>query len=204
MNSFPETIVLATKNQHKIDELGSLLSPLGIEIRSVRDYPELPDVIEDGDSFEANAIKKAREIALFTRQYALADDSGLSVDALNGEPGVYSARYAGEGAGDAANNQKLLQKLDGIPFEERKAHFTSVIAFAAPDGTVHTFKGTCEGVILEEPRGSFGFGYDPLFYLPEIGKSMAELALEEKNRISHRAKAYEKFLEWLRASATLK
>lgn len=197
-NSFPATIVLATRNRHKVDELQAMLSPLGIEVKSALDYPSMPEVVEDGMTFEENAIKKAMEVSRYTGLPALADDSGLSVDALGGAPGVYSARFAGENGNDQANNAKLLQLMADIPDGERQAHFVSVLAYATPSGEIHTFRGTCEGIILRETRGSNGFGYDPLFYLPKYGKTMAELAPEEKNRISHRANAYQKFVEWLK------
>lgn len=197
MSHLPNKLILATRNRHKVEELEALLSPFQIEVFSALDFPDLPDVIEDGTTFEENASKKAIEIARQTGYYALADDSGLSVDVLNGEPGIYSARYAGEPSNDAANNQKLLNRLTDVPDGQRSAHFVSVIAYASPEGIIHTFRGICEGVILREPRGTNGFGYDPLFYLPERGLSMAELEPSEKNVMSHRARAYQKFIAWL-------
>ncbi len=197
MHQLPDKMILATRNRHKIEELQGLLSPYGIELLSSLDFPNIPDVIEDGTTFEENATKKALEIASQTGIPALADDSGLSVDALDGAPGIYSARYAGEPADDSANNEKLLIELATLPDEQRGAHFVSVIAYATPKGSVHTFRGTCEGKILHEGRGTNGFGYDPLFFLPEHGATMAELDIEEKNRISHRAHAYQKFILWL-------
>lgn len=199
MNSLPQQIILASRNKHKIEELQALLSPLGIEVLSALDVPELPDVVEDGETFADNAIKKAVEIANQTGIYALADDSGLVVSALDGAPGVYSARYAGEGAGDEANNRKLLDMMKDIPAEERGAYFFSVLAFAEPQGAVKTFEGRCAGFILDKPRGQYGFGYDPLFYLPEYDQSMAEISPEEKNRTSHRARAYAQFVDWLQS-----
>lgn len=195
--SFPKMIVLATRNRHKVSELQALLAPLGITVQSAIDYPDMPDVIEDGHTFEENAIKKALEVSRFTGLHALADDSGLSVKALDGAPGVYSARFAGEQCDDRANNEKLLHMLMDIPDGERQAHFVSVLAYATPEGDIHTFHGTCDGIILREARGNNGFGYDPLFFLPQYGMTMAELEPEEKNRISHRAKAYQKFVGWL-------
>lgn len=195
--SFPATLILATRNRHKVDELQALLQPLGISVKSALDYPDMPEVIEDGSTFEENAVKKAVEVSRFTGLPALADDSGLSVDALGGAPGVFSARFAGEDHNDRANNAKLLQLMADIPDGERQAHFVCILAYATPSGNIHTFRGICEGMILRETRGNHGFGYDPLFFLPKYGKTMAELEPEEKNRISHRAKAYQKFVEWL-------
>jgi len=199
MNHLPRQVILATHNKHKVEELSALLAPLKIRVFSAADFPELPDVIEDGSTFEENAIKKAKEVAQFTGISAIADDSGLCVDALNGEPGIFSARYAGEHGNDQANNQKLLERMSDIPDDQRTAHFISVIAFANTDGSVHTFNGTCKGKILREARGSNGFGYDPLFYIPELGMTMAELSSQEKNRVSHRARAYQRFLQWLKS-----
>lgn len=182
-------LVLATRNQGKVREMSELLGPQGIEIISLAEFPELGDVEEDGDTFRENAIKKASAVCEQTGLMALADDSGLEVDALDGAPGVHSARFAGEPKDDAANNRKLLDLLSGVPPEQRTARFRCVIAIAVPDGWAYTADGTCEGVIAEEPRGSGGFGYDPLFYLPEYGKTFAELDLETKNKISHRGRA---------------
>lgn len=201
MNTLPTKLILATRNKHKVEELISLLQPFGIEVLSALDFPEIPDVIEDGTTFEENASKKAIEIARQTGLYSLADDSGLEVDALDGAPGIYSARYAGEPANDAANNKKLLEQLANVPDEARGARFVSVIAYASPAGDVVTFRGTCEGRILRELRGTNGFGYDPLFFLEDHNATMAEIAAEEKNRISHRAKAYLSFIEWLRSGS---
>jgi XTP/dITP diphosphohydrolase len=158
-------------------------------------------VEEDGETFCDNAVKKATVIAKAIGEWALADDSGLEVDALGGAPGVYSARYAGLDhhgeRNDRENNAKLLKELAGVPISRRTARFRSVIALASPEGKVWTAEGICEGYIGLEPRGEKGFGYDPLFYLPEYGLTMAELTEEEKNRISHRAKAMERFLPLL-------
>lgn len=196
-NQLPNKVILATRNRHKVEELRALLSPFGIEVVSALDFPHIPDVVEDGQTFEENATKKAVEIASKTGIHALADDSGLSVDALEGAPGIYSARYAGEPANDAANNEKLLLNLAHVPEEKRSAHFVSVLAYASPGGDVHTFRGVCEGKILYAGRGNNGFGYDPLFFLPEHGRTMAEIDPVEKNRISHRARAYQKFIAWI-------
>jgi XTP/dITP diphosphohydrolase len=192
----PRPLVFATRNPGKLVELRILvpaIDVLSIDEAAARIGRPIPDVIEDGDTFAANAIKKAREVGAATGLPALADDSGLEVDALGGAPGVWSARYAGPGADDAANNAKLLVALDGVPSERRTARFRSVLALADPHGPlgdrVITAEGTCEGVILDEPRGSGGFGYDPLFYVPVFGATFAELGVGTKNAGSHRARA---------------
>lgn len=183
-------IFLATGNKHKIDEIKAIFKNLkDIEILSIKDGIEIPEVVEDGDTFEANSAKKALEIAKFTGMITIADDSGLCVDALNGEPGVYSARYSGEEATDASNNAKLIKNLQGI--ENRKAHFVSVITLGKPDGRAYSFRGEVEGEIIDIPRGDTGFGYDPHFYVAEYGKTLAEMP-EMKNVISHRANALKK------------
>lgn len=185
-------IVLATHNEGKVRELRQLLSGLGFDVVSLTNYPELPEVIEDGDTFEANAIKKAVETAAAVGEISLADDSGLEVDYLDGAPGVHSARFAGPERGDSANNQKLLQLLEGIPRGKRTAKFRCVVAVATPGGKVATVDGSCEGIIETQPSGSGGFGYDPLFWVPEFGKTFAELNAEIKNAISHRGRALKK------------
>lgn len=183
-------IFLATGNKHKIDEIKAIFKNVkDIEILSIKDGIEIPEVVEDGDTFEANSAKKALEIAKFTGMITIADDSGLCVDALNGEPGVYSARYSGEGATDASNNAKLIKNLQGI--ENRKAHFVSVITLGKPNGRAYSFRGEVEGEIIDIPRGDTGFGYDPHFYVAEYGKTLAEMP-EMKNVISHRANALKK------------
>lgn len=185
-------IFLATGNKKKISEITAIFDNPKYEILSIKDGIEIPEVIEDGVTFEANATKKALEIAKFTGMVAIADDSGLCVEALNGEPGVYSARYAGEDATDEKNNQKLIENLEGI--ENRNAKFVCVIAIAKPDGEYHTFRGEVEGKIVDIPAGEDGFGYDPHFYIKEYGKTFAQMP-EVKNKISHRAKALEKLRE---------
>lgn len=182
-------LVLATRNRGKVRELGELVSPFGYEVVSLDHYPGVPEIIEDGTTFKENAVKKATTVARLTGQLALADDSGLEVDYLGGAPGVYSARFAGEGHDDRANNEKLLRLLEGVPPEKRTARFRCVVAVATPQGQVFTAEGSCEGIIAGEPRGEGGFGYDPLFYLPGYGKTFAQLDPAEKNRISHRARA---------------
>ncbi|MEW5953299.1 MAG: XTP/dITP diphosphatase [Bacillota bacterium] len=183
-------LVLATHNQGKVREMEKLLEGSGFKVLSLHEFPEFPEVVEDGDTFEANAIKKARETAAYTGRLALADDSGLEVDHLGGAPGVYSARFAGPARDDAANNRKLLKQLEGVPAEKRTGRFCCVVAVAAPDGRVKTARGTCEGLIGAEPRGDSGFGYDPLFYVPEYNQTFAQLDLAVKNKISHRGRAF--------------
>ncbi len=192
-------LVFATRNPGKLVELRQLLpgiDVLGVEEAEARVGRSIPDVVEDADTFVGNATKKAREVALATGFPALADDSGLEVDALDGAPGVYSARYAGNGgggSGDAANNAKLVEALRGVPAERRTARFRSVLALADPAGplrdAVVTADGVCEGVVLDAPRGTGGFGYDPLFYVPELGQTFAEAGVGTKGELSHRARA---------------
>jgi XTP/dITP diphosphohydrolase len=194
-------LVLATRNRHKGEELAALLGDLGITIRTLDEYPDAPDVVEDGDTCEANAIKKARAIAEFTGLPAVADDTGLEVDALGGRPGIYAARYAGEDATYEDNCRKLLRELMGVPREQRTARFLTVAAIALPSNGVRVAQGTLDGVIAEEASGTLGFGYDPVFLIPELGKTLAQLSADQKNTISHRAKAFMKMRELLSASA---
>ena len=183
-------IFLATGNKHKIDEIKTIFSNIeNVEILSIKDGIEIPEVIEDGETFEANSAKKALEIAKFTGMITIADDSGLCVDALNGAPGVYSARYSGENATDESNNAKLMEVMKDEP--NRKCHFVSVITLGKPDGRVYSFRGEIEGELLYEPKGKDGFGYDPYFYVAEYKKSLAEMP-EIKNKISHKANALKK------------
>ncbi|MFZ5652716.1 MAG: XTP/dITP diphosphatase [Bacillota bacterium] len=183
-------IVIATQNRGKQRELETMLGPLGLDVSSMADYPHIPDVVEDGETFSENAVKKARAVAGATGEIALADDSGLEVDYLGGAPGVYSARFAGEAKDDQANNQKLLGLLEGVPPEKRRARFKCVVAVALPGGPVYTAEGSCEGVIGTSPQGEGGFGYDPLFIVPDLGKTFAQLDMDIKNSISHRGKAF--------------
>jgi XTP/dITP diphosphohydrolase len=185
-----EEILLATRNPDKVRELAALLGGLAIRIRTLDDFPTAPEVEEDGTTCEANALKKAREIAFATGIPSVADDTGLEVDALGGRPGVFAARYAGENASYEDNCRKLLKELDGVPPAKRTARFLTVAALAMPGGHSRVATGTLVGVIAEECVGSQGFGYDPVFFLPELGRTLAELTAEEKNRISHRAKAF--------------
>lgn len=183
-------LVLATRNRNKVSELVALLGDVGLTIRGLDEFPGAPDVVEDGLTCEANAVKKAKAIAEFTGLPAVADDTGLEVDALGGRPGVYAARYAGEGATYEDNCRKLLQELTGLSQERRTARFVTVAAIALPSGDIRVAQGTLDGVIAAEASGTLGFGYDPLFFVPELGKTLAQLSADQKNRISHRAKAF--------------
>jgi len=183
-------LVIATRNAHKLEEIRAIFNFQGLELSSALDFPTIPDTVEDRDTFEGNAIKKARELCAATGLPCIADDSGLEVDALGGSPGVYSARYAGEPCDDAANNQKLLRELTGK--ESRRARFVTALALCRPGKEPVTVKGTCEGVIVETPRGTSGFGYDPLFVPDGYNESFAELPASTKNKISHRANALSK------------
>jgi len=185
-------ILLATNNMGKVRELAELLKDEDVQILSLRDIPEIKEVEETGQTFAENALLKAQTVCASTRMITLADDSGLEVDALNGAPGVYSARYAGEPKDDRRNIEKLLADLQNVPEPLRTARFRCCLAIVTPEGEEVLTEGTVEGKILFEPRGSGGFGYDPVFYLPEYGKTMAELEMEEKNKISHRAQAFQK------------
>lgn len=196
-------LVLATRNPHKAQELVALLRDRGIRVRTLAEFPDAPEVEEDGVTCEANAVKKAVSAARHTGLPAMADDTGLEVEALGGRPGVYAARYAGEGATYEDNWRKLLRELDGIPRERRRARFLTVVAIARPVedlGTpaIEVAEGTLEGLIAERPAGQQGFGYDPVFWLPELGKTLAELTAAEKNRVSHRARALARATEFLR------
>jgi XTP/dITP diphosphohydrolase len=192
-------LVLATRNRHKIEELVALLGGLGITIRTLDEFSDAPDVVEDGDTCEANAVKKARTIAEFTGLPAVADDTGLEVDALDGRPGVYAARYAGGDATYEDNCRKLLRELTGVPREQRTARFLTVAAIALPSDGIRVAQGTLDGVIAEEASGTLGFGYDPVFLIPELGKTLAQLSADQKNTISHRAKAFAKMREIVRS-----
>ena len=193
-----KTVILATNNQGKVKELENMLKDFEVKVLSLKDFPELPEVEEDGETFTENALKKAREICVETNYITIADDSGLEVDALNGQPGVYSARFAGEVKDDAANNDKLLRLLKDVPEAKRTARFRCVIALVTPQGNEQVFEGSCEGVIGHALKGAEGFGYDPLFIVPDYHKTFAELGIETKNKISHRGKAFKKTVEYLR------
>jgi len=188
----PQEVVIATRNPGKFREIKAILSSLPLKFLSLEDFPDLPEVVEDGATFAENAGKKARTVADFTGRPAIADDSGLVVDALQGRPGVFSSRYAGEKATDRERCQKLLDEMASIPEGKRQARFVCVMAVAFPRGRMEVVMGECRGSITSAPRGKRGFGYDPIFFVPQFGKTMAELEPEEKNRISHRARALEK------------
>jgi len=195
-------IVLATRNQGKIREFQELLKDFPVEIRSLNDFGPIPEAVEDGETFDDNAYKKASFTAKVLGLPAIADDSGLVVDALDGAPGVYSARYAGENVTDADNIKKLLQEMMGK--SDRKAAFECVISIAVPSGPALSYEGRCDGEITTEPHGAEGFGYDPVFFYPPLGKTFAEVPLAEKNKVSHRGRAlaevaaeFDKILKWL-------
>lgn len=182
-------VFLATGNKHKVDEIKAIFSGVkDIEIYSIKDGIEIPEVVEDGQTFEENSAKKAMEIAKYTNMITIADDSGLCVDALNGAPGVYSARFSAEGT-DEANNKKLMEVMKNE--KNRKCKFVSVVTLGKPDGRVYSFRGEVEGELLYKPKGNKGFGYDPYFNVKEYGKTLAEMP-EIKNKISHRAMALKK------------
>lgn len=183
-------LILATRNTDKIREIQAVFDLPGLEILGAGDVPGMPEVEEDGDTLEANAIKKAVACALFSGSWALADDTGLEVEALGGAPGVYSSRYAGENATYDSNCEKLIREMRGQA--DRTARFRTIIALASPQGETRTVAGTCEGVLAEQKRGMDGFGYDPLFIPEGFDLTFAELSLDEKNRISHRGRALAK------------
>jgi len=187
-----DILVLATGNQHKQEEILALLGDLPVTVLTLRDFPQAPVIEEDGLTCEENAIKKAQGIATYTGHVTLADDTGLEVQALDGRPGVYAARYAGENATYEDNCQKLLQELSGVTAGHRQARFLTVVAIADPQGEADVMEGALEGEITEALQGSQGFGYDPVFWLPDLHKTLAEVSLQEKNRISHRARALQK------------
>lgn len=192
-------IVLATRNKKKVEEIRRITADLRIAILSLNDFPDCPETVEDRDTFEGNAVKKATEVCRCTGKPALADDSGLEVEALGGAPGVYSARYAGaSGDGvDKKNCEKLLDELKSTPDEQRSAQFVCCVALAYPDGDVLTFVGYAKGRIIREPRGASGFGYDPVFIPEGKNRTFAEMSGEEKDQLSHRGKALEKLTEFL-------
>jgi XTP/dITP diphosphohydrolase len=186
-------LLIATGNRHKLSEIREMLIVPGLEVVGADGFPGLPEVEEDGDSFEANAVKKAVVMGRAAGTWALADDSGLEVEALSGAPGVRSARYAGEPVSYEANNRKLLREMEGRP--DRRARFRCVIALAAPGGQTRTVEGACEGRIALAPRGAAGFGYDPLFVPDGYDLTFAQMPAEEKNRISHRGRALRRAVE---------
>jgi len=204
-------VLVATSNPGKLRDFAGAAASYGITIANIPHFSSLPEVVEDGTSFEENARKKAESYSLAVPgELVLADDSGLEIDALGGAPGVHSARYAardlqnnephaaGCNTDDEANNARVLRELKGIPEDKRTARFICVLAVARDGQTLHTFRGAAEGIILDAPRGKNGFGYDPLFFFPAIQKTFAQLNAEEKSRYSHRGAAFRAFLEWYR------
>ena len=188
-------VIFATSNEGKMKEVRSILNDLGMEVLSMKEAGIQADVVEDGTTFEENAIIKAKEIQKICGEIVLADDSGLEIDYLNKEPGIYSARYMGEDTSYRIKNQNLIDRLAGVADEKRTARFVCAIAAAFPDGTTEVARGTIEGRIGYEEKGENGFGYDPIFYVPEYGCTTAELTLEQKNEASHRGKALRKMKE---------
>ena len=200
-------ILIATSNPGKLRDFAGAAAGYGIEVRTIPNFSSLPTVVEDGATFEANARKKAEEYSRYVPgEIVIADDSGLEVDALRGAPGVHSARYAADephladkNTDDELNNAKLIREVRRVPPEERSGRFVCVIAAARDGVTLAVFEGKAEGMMLDSPRGTNGFGYDPLFYFPTIDKTFAELSAEEKSKYSHRGSAFRKFLEWCKA-----
>lgn len=191
-------LIVGSRNRKKTAEIAGLLAPHGIEVLCIADFPDVPDVVEDGETFADNAAKKASETARHINQWVLAEDSGLSVDALKGAPGVYSARFSGENATDEANNQKLIAELDGVPTERRGAGYSCHVAVSDPEGTIQlTSSGTCRGRITDAPRGENGFGYDPYFLIPEYHHTFGELSPFVKQQLSHRARAFQRLIPQL-------
>ncbi|PHS15230.1 MAG: non-canonical purine NTP pyrophosphatase, RdgB/HAM1 family [Blastopirellula sp.] len=189
------TVVLGTHNQKKRLEMQRLLIPVGIQLLTLDDFPDAIEVVEDGDSFAANATLKATQQAVHLKQWVIGEDSGLAVDALQGAPGIYSARFSGEEATDESNNAFLLEKLSGVPHQKRTAHYVCHMTLSDPAGQVLAdSEDRCNGVILEQPRGTGGFGYDPLFEIPEYHRTFGEMGITVKSALSHRARASRKFV----------
>lgn len=193
-----QTIIIASSNQGKLKEFRELMEGLPVEVKSLADYPEIGDIEENGSTFAENAAIKARAVHRATGCLAIADDSGLEVDALDGAPGIYSARYAGEEKDDDANNAKLLDALAAVPDDQRGAQFHCAICAISADGRQFDAEGIVRGCILRSPRGNHGFGYDPLFYVPAFDRTTAELSMNDKNAISHRGKAMRKMVQILK------
>lgn len=196
-------IIIATGNRNKLKQFADLFGrELHLKVKGLSDFSDLPEIVEDQETFEGNARKKAEIISNALEAPVISDDSGLEVPALGGEPGVFSARYAGPDASDEQNNQKLVRKIAAVPEEKRQGKYVCVMALAIPGEETRLFRGECTGIILEEPRGHEGFGYDPIFYLPTEQKTMAELPAERKYEISHRAKATSKLIDLLKSEFT--
>ncbi len=192
-----KTVVIASKNKGKIEEIKNMLSDFPLDLQPLDNYPNAPDIKENGRTFLENALIKARAISDFTGMPVLADDSGLEVDHLAGGPGIFSSRYAGADATDGDNNYKLLMALKNVPAEQRGASFRCVLVLYWPHREYQAFEGNWRGLIGAQYRGGHGFGYDPLFYLPEIGKTVAEITPEEKNKLSHRSQAVHELKKYL-------
>ena len=190
-------LVVATRNAGKLKEIRRLLESRGIRVRGLEEFPGVPDVVEDGQTFAENAVKKAEAVAQFTSLPCLADDSGLVVDALQGRPGVHSARFSGAEADDQSNNRKLLDEMAAVQEMQRQAAFCCVMALCMPGQSPHLFQGRVNGAILERQQGDGGFGYDPLFWLPGYNCTMAELPLDTKNQVSHRGQALRQLVDFL-------
>ena len=199
-----EQIIFATSNQGKVREIKAILADTNVEVLSLKDADIHADIDENGATFEENALIKARAIAALTGKLTLADDSGLEIDYLNKEPGIYSARYMGEDTSYDIKNANLIGRLEGVPDEQRTARFVCAVAAALPDGTEHVVRATMEGRVAYEVAGNGGFGYDPLFYLPEWGCTSAELTAEQKNEISHRGKALREMRDLLLKTGVIK
>lgn len=197
MKLIPDRILIATRNRGKVNEIRDLVAGLPVKFVSLDDIPDAPDVIEDGATFEENALKKARVTAKSTGLTTIADDSGLCVDALGGRPGVLSARYGSEGATDEEKCLRILEELCNVPDSKRTARFVCALALIEPDGVEHLFVESCEGRIIQELRGSQGFGYDPIFLYEPAGLTFAEMDLEAKNRVSHRGRALRRLADYL-------
>lgn len=193
-----ETVIIASTNQGKLKEFKELMKGLSVEVKSLKDFPEIGDIEENGSSFAENAYIKAKAVFDATGCLSIADDSGLEVDALDGAPGIYSARYAGEEKNDTANNEKLLSEMNVVSDENRGAQFHCAIVAIDQNGTRYDAEGIVRGHILRAPQGENGFGYDPLFYIEEFGRTTAELSMDEKNKISHRGQAVRQIVEILK------
>ncbi len=198
-----DKIIFATGNKDKVKEIQMILADLGLEVITMKEAGISIDIEENGTTYEENAMIKARAVAAYTDAIVMADDSGLEIDYLNKEPGVYSARYLGEDTSYRIKNANLISRLDGVPDEKRTARFVCAIGAVLPDGTELTTRGTIEGIIGYEEKGANGFGYDPIFYVPEFGKTTAELSEEEKNQVSHRGNALRLMKEELKKYANI-
>jgi XTP/dITP diphosphohydrolase len=203
MKTAPPTILIATRNQGKIREIQDLVRGLPVAFLSLSDLADVPDVVEDGETFEENALKKARLISSSTGLVTLADDSGLCVDALDGRPGVHSARYAGNHSSDEEKWRKILSEMEGLPNEKRSAQFVCVLALVDPPGLEELFRASCHGFITSEPRGKGGFGYDPIFYFEEARLTFGEMDRHSKNLVSHRGLALAQFSAYLKRLAAM-